>query len=282
MTAGFEALDDPQRAFVKAVIANPALVEDMSWGQTDTAVLRVRVGDCDYVVKAAGPGNHHIGREITAYETATRTLENDDRCGRMIAARREINILVTTYQPGDLIEGTTNELRPDVHRQAGRVLALLHRQDARVDPTYEREMTDKALVLLERKHRIDPGIRDRAAMILGAYETEPVVVVPAHGDWQPRNWLGDSEHLRVIDFGRFAYRPASSDLCRLAVQQWRDRPDLESAFLQGYVSNPRDSLRWPIELLREAIGTAVWAFEVGDEEFEAQGHRMLADAVGRA
>lgn len=31
--------------------------------------------------------------------------------------------------------------------------------------------------------------------------------------------------------------------------------------------------------LREAIGTAVWAYEVGDREFEAQGHQMMAWAV---
>ncbi|MBS9376660.1 hypothetical protein GON09_005681 [Rhodococcus sp. B50] len=31
--------------------------------------------------------------------------------------------------------------------------------------------------------------------------------------------------------------------------------------------------------LREAIGTAVWAYQVGDEPFENEGHRMLADAL---
>ena len=33
--------------------------------------------------------------------------------------------------------------------------------------------------------------------------------------------------------------------------------------------------------LREGIGTAVWAHEVGDEVFEAQGHQMLADTLAR-
>ena len=29
----------------------------------------------------------------------------------------------------------------------------------------------------------------------------------------------------------------------------------------------------------EAVGTAAWAFQVGDEPFEAQGLRMLTDAL---
>lgn len=32
-------------------------------------------------------------------------------------------------------------------------------------------------------------------------------------------------------------------------------------------------------LVREAVGTAVWAREVGDHAFEQQGHRMLAEAL---
>ncbi|WP_328993785.1 hypothetical protein OG394_05425 [Kribbella sp. NBC_01245] len=32
---------------------------------------------------------------------------------------------------------------------------------------------------------------------------------------------------------------------------------------------------------REAIGTAVWAYQVRDESFEQQGHRMIAEALGR-
>jgi hypothetical protein len=31
--------------------------------------------------------------------------------------------------------------------------------------------------------------------------------------------------------------------------------------------------------VHEAIGTAVWAHQVGDERFESQGHRMIADAL---
>ena len=31
--------------------------------------------------------------------------------------------------------------------------------------------------------------------------------------------------------------------------------------------------------VHEAIGTAAWTYRVGDEPFEAQGHRMISDAL---
>jgi hypothetical protein len=31
--------------------------------------------------------------------------------------------------------------------------------------------------------------------------------------------------------------------------------------------------------VREAIGTTAWAYQVGDELFEAEGHRMIAEAL---
>jgi hypothetical protein len=33
--------------------------------------------------------------------------------------------------------------------------------------------------------------------------------------------------------------------------------------------------------IHEAIGTAAWAHQVGDEPFEQQGHRMIAEALER-
>lgn len=85
--------------------------------------------------------------------------------------------------------------------------------------------------------------------------------------------------LRIIDFGRYALRPAASDFCRLAVQQWRAAPQLEPAFFEGYGADPRDSKGWKVMLLREAVSTAAWAYQVGDQKFEKQGHRMLRDAL---
>ena len=44
-------------------------------------------------------------------------------------------------------------------------------------------------------------------------------------------------------------------------------------------ADPRDAAAWQRNRIREAIGTAVWAYQVGDEAFEQQGHRMIAEAL---
>jgi hypothetical protein len=83
----------------------------------------------------------------------------------------------------------------------------------------------------------------------------------------------------VIDFGRADLRPALTDFARLAAQQFRTDPTLETAFLEGYGGDPRDPAAWHRSRVREAIGTAVWAYQVKDESFELQGHRMIAEAL---
>ena len=85
--------------------------------------------------------------------------------------------------------------------------------------------------------------------------------------------------MSVIDFGRADLRPALSDFGRLAAQEFRRDPALEAAFLEGYGPDPREPGAWQRSRVREAIGTACWAFQVGDEAFEAQGHRMIAESL---
>ena len=105
--------------------------------------------------------------------------------------------------------------------------------------------------------------------------------MPTHGDWQPRNWLHHDGTVSVIDFGRADLRPAYTDLARLDAQDFRRDPALERAFLDGYGADPREPASWHRQRVREAVGTAVWARLVGDEEFEAQGHRMIAEALSQ-
>ncbi|WP_331460823.1 phosphotransferase [Arthrobacter sp. zg-Y769] len=178
------------------------------------------------------------------------------------------------------MEGTEAEYAPDTYRQVGRLLRIFHEQTARTDIGYEARATAKALSWLEKPHRISEARVAPVRAILGAYQPKPVVLVPTHGDWQPRNWLMDGSELSIIDFGRYEMRPSVTDLCRLAVKQWRSRSHLEAAFFEGYGPDSRDSELWNVTLLREAVSTAAWAYQVGDLKFEAQGHRMLRDALG--
>lgn len=273
-------LTDRQAGLVEAWLGAPALVEDFSWGLVDTVVLHLTVGQGDVIVKAAGRTNHHIGREISAHECCTAPLLVSGSAARLIGASRAENLVATEYLDGGLVAGTSAEFEADTYEQTGRLLRAFHDQTARTDDTFERVATERAVSWLDSEHRIAADAERAARDIFDHYQPTTVTVVPTHGDWHPRNWLVHDGRVKVIDFGRFAFRPAESDLCRLAAQQWRTDAMLEAAFLRGYGCDPRDPSRWPMMQLREAIGTAAWAHQVGDEAFEAQGHRMLAEALG--
>jgi aminoglycoside phosphotransferase (APT) family kinase protein len=219
-----------------------------------------------------------MDREIWAHTQIVPPLADASLAPRLLHAEPRLRLVATTFLPGLLVEGTPAEHRPDVYRRAGTVLALLHAQGRRPGDDHERCADARALDWLEREHCIADELVDR----LRAELAQPVPsrpVVPTHGDWQPRNWLVDDGRLAVIDFGRADWRPAATDLGRLHAQQFRGRPDLEQAFLDGYGSDPREAVAWRRDRLRDAVGTAVWAHLMGQEEFERVGLRMIADVL---
>lgn len=271
-------LNEAQRELVHAWFPRCVLVDDLAWGVIDTAVLRLRWGDVDVVVKASQSGNHHIQREITAHEQMLGPWAG--RAPELLHADRELSVLATRYLHGRLVESDP-VLRddPEVHRQAGELLALLHDQGVELDDSYERRMDARAVEWLDGSHRIGAEAESRLRELLTDNRYAPARMVPTHGDWQPRNWLWRNRVVYVIDLGRAERRPAQTDLARLAYQQWRDQPELEEAFVAGYGGDPREPQTWKMVRVREAVGTAAWASRVGDAEYEEQGHRMIAEVL---
>jgi thiamine kinase-like enzyme len=256
-----------------------AVIADLSWGLVDTVVLHVRDRDRDVIVKAAGPANNHIGREIAAHQAWVGCLAGIDRAPQLLHSDKTANVLVTSYVEGRLVLGAEAEWQADTYVQAGELLGRFHSQAARLDKDFERAANAAALRWLDGAHGIAPAVEAQLRAEIDALDSPPVPVVPTHGDWQPRNWLHHLGTVRVIDFGRAAWRPPDSDFARLANQQFLDRPDLETAFLAGYGSDPREPSAWRRTQLREAVGTACWAYQVGEFRFEEQGHRMIADVL---
>jgi aminoglycoside phosphotransferase len=273
-------LSPEQASLVTAWLPHATLVRDHSWGLTDTTVLQLRRSEGeDVVVKAAGPGNHHLDREVTAHESWLRPWTSRGRAPTLLHVDRSAKVLVTAYLPGRLVEGDESEGSPDTYRQAGRLLRLLHEQASRTDDGFEAAMDARALAWLDAPHRIDGTTERELRRRIDDHRPGPARLVPTHGDWQPRNWLVHQGEVAAIDFGRAAWRTPDTDLARLSAQQFVGRPDLEAAFVEGYGSDPRSGEGWLRVLLREAVGTAVWAHQVGDESFEAQGHRMIRDVL---
>lgn len=282
MNAPATQLTVRQRELLERWLPGATVVDDHSWGLVGTTVLELTQAGGHYIVKAGDEKDHHVARELNAHRQWLGPWTSLGRAPRLVHADAAAKLLVTCYLPGRLVEGGSEEWNPDVYRQAGDLLARLHRQLRVADASFEEQANANALRWLARPHRIPGPTTARLREIIEAWPAPVSVLVPTHGDWQPRNWLVHQQTVSVIDFGRADLRPALTDFGRLAVQQFRAVPALEESFLAGYGEDPREQAAWQRNQIREAIATAAWAFQVGDEAFEQQGHRMLADAMRAA
>lgn len=279
MSADLSKLSAHQMALFNRWLPGARVERDHSWPLVATTVLEVTHAASRFIVKAGGESDHHIEREIYAHLHWLGPWTSSGRAPTLEYSDVEAKLLVARYVPGDLVLGTPHADDPAIYRQAGELLVVLHTQTAVNDDEYERRENQKSRKWLDGPHRISSATVNRLQAEIASWPTPPATVVPTHGDWQPRNWLVHNDIVKVIDFGRAAMRPALTDFGRLAVQDFRRATDLEAAFLDGYGSDPREHDAWQRHRVREAIGTAAWAHLVGDEQFEAQGHRMIADAL---
>jgi hypothetical protein len=280
MLASVPGLSERQQSLLSGWLPGAVVVRDHSWGLVARTVLEVDHDGSTYVVKAGGPGDHHMLRELRAHREWLTPWTSRNRAPSLLHGDDDALLVVTHHLPGHLVEGAQEATDADVFRQAGSLLALLHGQLAVPDDDYEARENRKMLAWLDREHRIERDVEDRLRAEVISWPTPGTTLVPTHGDWQPRNWLVHDGTVSVIDFGRADLRPAYTDLARLAAQDFAGGPHLEAAFLDGYGADPRQPAAWHRQRVREAIGTAVWAFQVGDQRFEEQGHRMIADALG--
>jgi hypothetical protein len=279
VTSGLGNLSRRQRALLDQWLPGARVERDHGWGLVETTVLELTHAGSRFIVKAGGERDHHIERELHAHLNWLGPWTTRGRAPMLERGDAGAKLLVTSYLPGRLVLGSEHVDAPSVYRQAGELLALFHAQTVVTDDDYERRENEKSLALLSGPHRIAPATVERLRAEIAGWPTPAAPLVPTHGDWQPRNWLVHDDIVSVIDFGRAAMRPALTDFARLTVQDFRRDPNLETVFLDGYGTDPRETQAWHRTLVREAIGTAAWAYKVGDAAFEAQGHRMIAEAI---
>lgn len=274
-------LSTRQSELLEAVLPGAQTIEDHSWGLVETTVLELQHPTGRFILKAGGVTDRHIAREIRAHANWLAPWTATGHAPALFYADDEAKMVITHYLPGALVEGHPSQEDPETFRQAGVLLAAFHRQHHELDPDAAARSTQRARQWLDRPHRISASVQaELRAEIADWPTTAPTVVVPTHGDWQPRNWLICDGQIRVIDFGRCDLRPAVDDIARLARQDFARDPDLETAFFDGYGHDPREPELWRRTLLNEAIGTAAWAYGVGDETFEQLGHRQLNHLLG--
>lgn len=271
-------LTSRQLALLRTWVGEWQLVSDLSWPLQDTTVLRIKGAGDDMVVKASAT-SHHIQREIWAHEGHLNHMTGV--VPALLHADYDAGILVTRYLPGDLLLGTPDERSATTYRQAGALLARFMVGMGDSDD-YMSHHIEKARGLVDRAAGLAPASHlRRAGSDLDAMLPMTVPLVLTHGDYQPRNWLHSaSGELLLIDFGRASPRHWTSELPRLESTAFDDRT-LRDAFFDGLGFEPasEDAAVHHLERLGMALGTIVWAHDIGDHVFEEEGRGMLAQAL---
>lgn len=278
------ALNSEQSLWLREAVGEYEVVADVGWPGSASSVSRVRVADRDLVVKTAVPPmRKHIAREIEAHQRWSLGLSAEGLAQELVAADPARGVVVLGWLDGDLVQGSTGEFDPALHEQAGLLVRRLHDQGSGRDTDLQARLVQRTREWLQMPNNVPEAHVVAALHFLDEVRPQPVVVVPTHGDWHPRNWIAASSGravvVKAIDFGRFGWRTPQSDLLRLSLQQWRGRPELERAFLDGYGCDPRDG-PWQLELLAQAVANACWAHSIGDTAFERQGLDEIRYVLG--
>lgn len=153
------------------------------------AVLEITHEGARFIVKAGGPADGHMGREIRAHREWLQPWWSIGCAPRLVRADPEVNLLATRWLPGLLVHGAPAADDPDTFEQAGRLLGRFHRQSTQWDEEFEKRENATALQRLNTEHRIAPQAVAQLRDALASWPEPPAQLVPTHGDWQPRNWL---------------------------------------------------------------------------------------------
>ncbi|MFB6884178.1 phosphotransferase enzyme family protein [Streptomyces noursei] len=232
------------------------------------------------------PSVKFFTRETRAYRHVVPAL-GQGRAPHLLDSRAQDLAVLLTAAPGTPAPGlalASGEWRA-VHRQAGVLCARLHEAGALDrDDRAEAEASLQAAAGGAEKYLARAGdrltederqvIRDHAAQLR---RVGPVPVSYIHGDNQPRNWLWSQGQLALVDFERT--RPAArvQDLVILAVTEWLDHPDRETAFLRSYgrelTGDERHALRCLSAL--DAVNCLAWGPDNDHPEVTARGRWTL-------
>jgi hypothetical protein len=275
------ALSPRHRDLLDSWLGPWQLIRDCSWPLQDTTVLHVSSAVHGELIIKASATSHHLAREIAAHRDHLGALAG--LAPALLYASVEDRILATRYLPGQLVEGSAAEWQPDTYFQAGALLARLQVALATSNDYVAGLRTRAAELLARAELLVAPPLLASVVAELERCPTESIALCLTHGDFQPRNWLIHDGRVALIDFGRAAARPWTSDLVRLKHRQLLDRPDLEQALFAGLDRElaPADLRSYRLEELYQGLCTVVWAHGVGDLGFCEEGRWMLERAIAR-
>lgn len=205
--------------------------------QDQTNVLRAATRDGEVIVKIHRSRGRHE-RERDAYHRWVPAL--GEWAPHLLAEIDDPPAIIVTALAGTPVAELVlpPEIERDLFGQAGALLAAWHNAEP---PRDTPDMTawlgargeqwlHLAEPILSATQRADIRVHLRDLTELGALPT-----MPCHLDFTPRNLLYAPDGAAgVIDFEHARYDLAARDLVRLSNRVWRDRPDLQDAFLTRY------------------------------------------------
>ncbi|MGH3614340.1 MAG: phosphotransferase enzyme family protein [Pseudonocardia sp.] len=206
-------------------------------GHDHTGALRAATRDGEVIVKVHR-GRERQEQERHAYHRWVPAL--GERAPRLLVEIDDPPAIIVTALPGGPVAefDSPSKVEQEIFGQAGALLSAWHRAEpARDTPNMTAWLADRgerwlalAEPILPTRERADirAHLRDLAA--LGS-----LPAVPCHLDFTPHNLLYDPDGtVRIIDFEHARYDLAARDLVRLTDRIWRQRRDLQDAFLARY------------------------------------------------
>ncbi|NGN94515.1 aminoglycoside phosphotransferase family protein [Nocardioides sp. KC13] len=269
MTSALDTLTPTQRDLLDQWLPGAELVSDRSeLHRAGTTALVLASGEDRFLVKTTTEGVRHIDRELAAFRSWLAPWSEAGRAPSLVEADRNARIIVMTHLDGEPATTSAAVHDPEIYRQAGELLATFHGQASVEDEDYEAELNERAAGWLDDAG-LDAELTERLREDLDGWEAPVTVLRPSHGDWQPSSWVLDGGTLRVVDTGRFGFRPALYDLGRLSSHDFTRNDAFEKAFLDGYGSDPREPEAWHRLRVRDALSVARWAHRTGHAEVSA-------------
>ena len=115
MDEGLRKLRPEQHDLLGRWVPDAEVLTDHSWGLVDTVVLELSSEQGRLVLKAGGPADAHIGREIRAHQEWLGPWAATGHAPRLLYGDASAKVLVTRYLPGQLLEGTPAQDDPDTY-----------------------------------------------------------------------------------------------------------------------------------------------------------------------
>jgi hypothetical protein len=231
--------------YAERILGSCDLIADCSWAHQLSSVLRLRDRrGTTWFLKQHRDRDRYL-TEVTAYREWLKALS--DRAPRLRAADDGLQVIIISAVPGDPVPWPARAAAEDasaeqaaeagVQREAGAVLRRVHEAlpaapwtDFGAAKLEEfDQLSSQTAGLLTARELAAARSEVRALQALGSQ-----VRVCCHRDYTPRNWLIGAGRLYVVDFEWSRPDVWISDLARLHLGIWENRPDLRDAFLRGY------------------------------------------------